>query len=430
MRLLAILLALLVILPSAPVDGAPAGQNAGPATLHLKNGLWFDGSAFRREDWYSVDGRLTRIPPARVDAAIDLAGRYVLPPFAEAHNHDLQNAWMGAQFSPRYLRQGIFYSLQMCADPQGAAAVRSLLDQAANVDVLFAEACISASDGHPLGIALAMDRAAGQVTSPDDIRDRLYLAVDTVAELDERWPTILASRTSVVKLILVNSEDYEANRSRPELFGFNGLDPALVPEVVDRAHAAGMRVVAHVDTAADFATAVSGGVDIIAHLPGYRFTPDKQAGDYRIADAVISDAARRGITVVTTAVAARRNMERRPEVAQAIRDTQIDNLRRLLQGGVRLAIGSDLVGEGSVLDEIAWLDGLGVMPRAQLLRIATMETPRLIFPGRAIGRFQEGTEASLIVLDGDPLADLAATRRVWMRVKHGNILDPVPSPAA
>ena len=317
----------------------------------------------------------------------------------------------------------------MSADPQGATAVQSLLDQTTSVDVLFAEPVFPASDGHPLGIALAMSREAGQVTSPEDIRDRLYLAVDTMADLDERWPRILASRTSVVKLILVNSEDHGANRTRPELFGFNGLDPALVPEIVARAHAAGMRVAAHVDTAADFATAVSGGVDIIAHLPGYRFTRDKQARDYRIADAVIADAARRRITVVTTAVAARHNMERRPDIAQAMRETQIDNLRRLLAGGVRLAIGSDLVGEGSVLDEIAWIDGLGVMPREQLLRIATMETPRLIFPGRAIGGFREGAEANLIVLDGDPLADLSATRRVRMRVKQGYLLDPVSSPA-
>jgi hypothetical protein len=406
----------------ALVCAVPAGAEGGAPVIQFSDGRWFNGEGFERSTWYSVEGRLTQRRPARIDVRVDLAGRYVLPPFAEAHNHDMQNAFLGAMSARRYLGAGVFYTAQMCAQPEQVASFRGFVGQPNTVDVLFTAACVSASDGHPLGIALRMDRQAGYETTAADYHDRGYLVVDTLADLDAKWPRIAEAPSRLVKLILVNSEDYAANRQRPELYGFNGLDPTLVPVIVERAHAAGMRVAAHVDTAYDFRVAVEAGADIIAHLPGYRFTSDKSAADYRIDDDAIAEAARRWTTVITTAVAARHFMRRQPELADAVRETQIDNLRRLIAAGVPLATGSDLVGDGSVLDELEYLDGLGVMPRAALLRLATEATPRLLFPERSIGAFAEGAEASLIALDANPLVDLAAIRRVSLRVKQGNLL--------
>ena len=48
-----------------------------------------------------------------------------------------------------------------------------------------------------------------------------------------------------------------------------GLDPRLVPLIVNKAHAAGLRVSAHVDTVTDYRIALKAGVDEMAHLPGY-----------------------------------------------------------------------------------------------------------------------------------------------------------------
>ncbi len=50
-------------------------------------------------------------------------------------------------------------------------------------------------------------------------------------------------------------------------FGAKGLDPALVPIIVDKAHAAGLRVITHIENAADFHNALVAGVDIIGHTP-------------------------------------------------------------------------------------------------------------------------------------------------------------------
>ena len=126
-------------------------------------------------------------------------------------------------------------------------------------------------------------------------------------------------------------------------------------------------------------------------------------------------------TVITTTAASRFAIQRQPETRAAITANYRDNIRRLRAAGVKLALGSDSFG-GSVLDEIESVDRLNVMPRAELLRVATSDTPQLMFPGRAIGAFREGAEASLLALDGNPIDDLGALKRVRIAVKQGELL--------
>ncbi len=418
-------LALFGSLPPASAHDAhgvpPIAVTAPNPTLHLHGGRWFDGERFRPMEWYAVDGRLTRTRPRRVDATVNLSGRWIIPPLGEAHNHDLQNSWNAARASAAYLSRGIFYSGQMCASPEDLAPFRGFLNRPSSVDVLYAEACMTSSDGHPLGIALAGAKAAGTPMKPEQIRDRSFWAVDTLADLDARWPRIAQAKPALIKIILIDSPNHAANRQKTELFGFNGIDPALAPEIVRRAHALGARVAAHVDTAADFAVAVSAGVDLVAHLPGYRIARGKTAADYRIPDAAIAEAARRRVAVITTTAASRYASKSRPEHASAIRQGYADNIRRLRSAGVPLLIGSDTF-DGSVLDEVDNLDQLGVMPRSELLRAATATTPRALFPARDIGRFAEGAEASLVALPADPLRDLQALRRPSILIKQGQLL--------
>lgn len=413
---------------SLPTTAAPAASTPLPIadsteqrSLHLVGGRWFDGERFVTGDWYVVDGRFTRTRPARIDATLNLADRYILPPFAEAHNHDLQNAFTAGMNAQAYLDRGVFYSAQLCSMPDEVRVFSGLLASSASVDVLFAGGCISASDGHPLGIALASYKAEGAAVEPDAIRNSEYWSIDSQAELDQRWPAIAAAKPKLLKVILVDSANHAANRKRAELFGFNGLDPLLVPDIVVRAKAIGARVVAHVDTAADFNAAVRGGVDIVAHLPGYRIAKGHVIADYRLSDEAIAEAARQGVLVTPTVAASRYHIGANPGNRDAIMANHADNIRRLRAAGVPLLLGSDLFG-GSVLDEVEAIDALGVMPRAELLGIATRDTARAIFPDRRIGVFEEGAEASFIALDADPLDDLTAIRRVRAAVKQGNLL--------
>jgi imidazolonepropionase-like amidohydrolase len=88
--------------------------------------------------------------------------------------------------------------------------------------------------------------------------------------------------------------------------------------------------------------------------------------------------------------------------ARATRELQIHNLATLHRAGVRVAIGSDIHGQDAA-PEAAYTAGLGVFTPAEMLRMWSETTPRLIFPARRIGRLEAGYEASLLVLGCDPL---------------------------
>lgn len=385
-------------------------------TLKLEGGMWFDGEKFVDADWYVVNGRFTESEPERIDATVNLEGRFVLPPLADAHNHDAQNIWSASRSIDKNLGSGVFYSGQMCASPSTVAGFRDLLNRPATLDVTFTGACISSSDGHPLGLVMRDQPEA----DPDNLRAG-WTVVDTLEDIERVWGSISEQGPDLVKLILVNSENFAENRRNPALFGFNGLDPSLIAPLVERAQRDEARVVVHTDSAADFEVAVMAGADIIGHLPGYRFAGDMQPDDYRISDATIAEAAKRGTAVMTTAGVARYFLQAKPEHADALKSVQIDNLRRLHDAGVRLAIGSDQFA-GTAVDEILYLHALGVVPTTKLIRLAVTDTPRLLFPDRKIGRFEEGMEASLVAYDANPIDDPTALRSPSLIIKQGNLL--------
>ncbi|WP_114954666.1 amidohydrolase family protein [Sphingosinicella terrae] len=414
-----LLAALLLAATPAFALQRPAAEAPAPA-LELRGGLWFDGERFSPGSWYSIDGRLTASRPERIDAVLDLTGRFILPSLIEAHNHDAQSGRFGAISNAKNMHAGIFHSIQLCSRPSAREDYGGFFGQPGMMTVRYAEACLSAADGHPLGIALASSRQFGIEMEPAEAR-RFYDPVDTLADLDRLWPELLERRPRLIKIILINSERRAQELADPSTFGFRGIDPALVVPIVERAHRAGIRVVAHADTAADFAIAVRAGADIIAHLPGYRIAPGMNAANYRLSDAIVAEAARRGTIVITTAGVARHDMARRPENAATLQALQRENLRLLRDAGVTLALGSDDV-MGTVVDELVYLDGLGIFPRGELLRRATADTARAMFPEAAIGRFAEGAEANLLAFDGDPTVDIEILRRPVLRVQRGMVL--------
>lgn len=389
------------------------------ATMAMVGGYWFDGTRFAKATWYSVEGKFTRERPRRVDITIDLDGRYAMPPLAEGHNHNLQNRWSVRQMADDYLRRGIFYNAQMAAHSDDIAGFRDLLNAPGAPDTLFAEATFSASNGHPIALAVGNARASGYPLTPADLIDKAFWAVDSVADVEAKWAQATAAQPTLVKIILVDAND-EASRIDPVNDGKTGVRPELVPEIVRRAHASGARVAAHVQTADDARIAVEAGVDILAHLPT---SPSKYItlDDLRLDDATIAQMARQGTMVIPTFEVYRQIWQRKPDQWARIVPVVRDNMQRLGNAGVPILTGSDLWG-GSVIDEIKALVAADLMTPAEALRASSHVTARALFPDRAIGAIAEGAETSFIVLDRDPTRDLSALDRIEMAVKQGEVI--------
>lgn len=245
----------------------------------------------------------------------------------------------------------------------------------------------------------------------DSLDPALVMQVDTKEDIARRWPYFLAGKPDFVKVYLFRSEIHDQLRKDPRAAGNRGIDPALVPELVRLAHAAGLQVSAHVFTAHDFRVAVESGVDQIAHLPGFR---SSDPAPYLLSDADADLAAKRKVTVITTVI-----QHGDSATTDRIMQTQFaHNMRVLRSHGVPLLIGSDVMGL-TAATEVAALARSGVFSNLELLRMWSVETPRAIFPRRQIGRLASGYEASFLVLRSDPLKDFRAVREIAMRVKQG-----------
>jgi hypothetical protein len=395
-------------------------QASAPLSWELKNARWFDGRQIQRGNLYVENGVFVAKKPAKVNRKMDMRGQVLINPLAEAHNHNLQTAWGWGRFADQYIDEGVFYAAMLCGDPAGVAEVKPLAATPAAPDVSFVTACITSPDGYPLAAVL-------QEPSPEAAAAQNQIVlVDGPEAARAQWPAIQARGGAWLRIVLAHSEKPEL-RQQPALFGRLGLRPDTAAELTRLAHADGRKVVAHVETAADFDAALAAGVDAIAHLPGYANTLDEAPERFVISEAAAAQAARQRTAVITTTAAtALFKLEAAP--LAAMREVQRANLARLQSAGVQLLVGSDVF-IGTARAELHALDELG-LDRATLLRLATQDTPRALFPGRKLGCFEPGCEASFLVLGSDPLADLGQVDTPMLRVKQGRLLTRLADVAA
>ena len=414
-----VLLACVLLAGAAQAQPDPAPFKASAQlSFALVNAQWFDGQGFKKGTLYIVNGKFTAQKPARVNRRMDLKNQFMIPPLAEAHNYNLQNDWGVAHFAQRYIQDGVFYAAMLCADPGEVATVRPKLNTEDSPDVLFATACITSSDGQPLATLMAAPASAPK-PKLQDIADKAVLIMDKPEQVEQKWKLVAPRKPDFVRITLSYSDKPEL-RTKPELRGRLGLDADTAAAIVRHAHQSNLKVSANVDSAGDFDAAVHAGVDNIAHLPGYFNAYGDGADRFLISPETAALAARQK-TSVTTATAASLLFKTTPEQQDMLRQTQIRNLQTLKSAGVTLLLGSDVF-TGTSQAELARLADLGVFTNAELLRMATIDTPRALFPKRQIACFEPGCEASFLLLAADPLQDLKAAATPMFRVKQGHIL--------
>jgi hypothetical protein len=414
-----------------------AQSTAGPTTAArdraFVNGRVFNGQRFIAEPLYvTADGLFSRSRPSDAEV-VDLAGRYVIPPFGEGHNHNTDSE----QAIDLYLKAGIFYVSNPNSHPSARSTLHPRFNSPAGVDVQLAGGGLTATGGHPIFVVQRnIDR--GMWTQADG-DGAFYHAIDSADDLARKWPAILAGRPDFIKIYLLYSEEFARRRNDPASIGWRGLDPALVPLIVQRAKASGLRVAAHVETAADFRAAVRGGVDSVAHLPGFRpslterpFYPNLDAHRLTAADA--GEAAQRRVTVVTTVGELLEATERglrgfTPPDSEAFRALIRGNLSLLKAAGVSIAFGSDDYG-GTSEAEARTIGTLGLFSPLEILQMWSVVTPTMIFPTRKIADLEPGYEASFLVLDGDPTRSVDYLFRIVTRVKQGVVLPGAPAAAS
>jgi imidazolonepropionase-like amidohydrolase len=393
---------------------------AGAGTTAYVNGRWWDGHRFVPGDRYVRDGVFAAHPSGQPDKTEDLHGAFVVPPYADAHNH---MAGSPQSVSDRAMAVGVFYLMNPTILASAAPSVRAALKGPGKMDAVLSMGAVTAPDGHP--VKIYQDIIGPRVypnIKPADFLGDAYHFVSKPSDIVPVLDRLQAQHAQFVKIMVLYSEEFSKRRDDPKYRGLKGLDPKLVPLIVREAHRRGLRVAAHIETAQDFRVIVSSGVDEAAHMPGYLGLGD-DIGRYRITDTDARAAAHAHIVVVTTAWLGGEDNAKNPARLAQIQDMQRSNLEKLKAAGVPLLIGTDGQPDAAPM-EARYLIHLGVLTPAEALRALTLSTPQWIFPGRKIGRLAPGYEASFLVLGGDPTAEFKKATDIRMRVKQGFEIAP------
>ncbi|MCP3759109.1 amidohydrolase family protein [Streptomyces sp. TBY4] len=184
--------------------------------------------------------------------------------------------------------------------------------------------------------------------------------------------------------------------------------------IVQEAASAGLPVAAHAHGTAGIVAAVEAGVSTIEHC-----TWIDQDG-FRLLDDVVDEIAARGIGVCPAASPDWRGFAERFGRERA--EEMFGGIRRMRERGVRLLTGTDAGVSRAVFDDfvssLEFFAHLGCTSQ-EIVDLATCEAAEALGLGKVTGRLLPGLRADLLVVEGDPLTDLQALRRVRLVMADG-----------
>ena len=410
--------ALLTTACAAVGQGAAAPVSAGNSFV-VRNVRVFDGArVIETANVVVRRGRIAAVgrgrPPADLPA-IDGSGRTLLPGFIDAHAHVLSEDHLRTA-----LRFGVTTQLDMFTRVEFMQAHRAHRDRLEPTDL---------SDLYSAG---------APVTSAGGMGTQFGIPFPTIAGPEEA--------AAFVRARLAEGSDYIKILYEPDAGIVTTISRETLAAVVTAAHAQGALAVVHVTSLAGARDAVAAGADGLAH--GF--------GDALIDDALARQMAARNTFVIPTlslfaavdaqgvgpALAAdphvapfltagqRAALNRPPPgpgspmaayLARLDIGRASENVRRLRAAGVRILAGDDTpnfsVHGVSMHGELLLLTRAGLTP-AEALRAATLATADA-FGLSDRGRIVVGARADLVLVDGNPLTDIAATRAIVRVFKNG-----------
>jgi imidazolonepropionase-like amidohydrolase len=192
------------------------------------------------------------------------------------------------------------------------------------------------------------------------------------------------------------------------------LTQAEMDALVDEAHRLGKKTAAHAHGAEGAKVAIRAGIDSIEHgsfLDDEALRMMRERGTYLVP------------TVMAVEFTGRRSRSYPPEIAskaKAAADSHAGVLRKAIQMGVRIALGTDSAVSPHGLNgqEFGLLVAHGMTPAAAL-RAGTQVDSVLLGLAASIGTLEAGKQADIVAVPGNPLTDIRATERVAFVMKAG-----------
>ncbi|MGW4896866.1 amidohydrolase family protein [Kitasatospora sp. NPDC004240] len=343
---------------------------------------------------------------AEVDAEVEVdgRGRTLLPGLIDAHTHVFDGSLAQA------LRYGVTTELDMFCVPGLLAGQRRLAAENDDVaDLRSAGTLATAPGGHPTQLLAAL--AGSGVGGLDGIDPTAIDSVSDPARATEFVRARLAEGADYLKIVIDDGTVHGAD--------LPVMSPDVARALTAAAHDAGLRVVAHAITASEVEIALDAGVDGLAHVWS-DLAPDDPASP-RLAERVRAQ----GVFVVTTLAYFEAITAQHLPTADCARPGSSANavgaLRALHRARVPLLAGTDATpftpAHGTGLHrELQLLTEAGLSAEETLAAATSVPARHFALADR--GRIAAGLRADLVLVEGDPTRDIAATTAitdVWRR---------------
>jgi imidazolonepropionase-like amidohydrolase len=413
---------------------------ADPIVVRYENGHWFNGEQFEQKVLYSVDGIFAEKTNLQIDTTIDLKSGYVIPPFGDAHTHNLSDTTDLDEMAQKYVADGVFYVQVLNNYASKVDFLRQRFESSSTIDVAYANGGLTATLGHPfvayVTSTLGLHWSAIFSQSDKILQSRAgendaYWFMDSLEAVDEKWPLILATRPNFIKIYLINTENQQELFDNQQMGRF-GLSRDVAEAIVRKAKEHNLRVIAHIENAYDFNVGLDIQVDGFAHLPGYSWNGMGSVDAFIVSDEDIKRAADQQVFLTPTGNIAQNYATNYDSLGnrsidsirmQRINEFLTTQIDRFMSFGVNLVVGSDQLLETSVVEADYLVNTLNAVDPRTAIRMLSVTTPQTIFPNRKVGKFEDGFEASFLVLENNPLENWDNSKSIFMRVKQGKILD-------
>jgi imidazolonepropionase-like amidohydrolase len=409
--------------PAAPIWFEGARLIVGDGSPPVENAAFLvEGATFT---W--VGRRGDRQPPAGA-ARVDLSNMTVMPALIDGHNHiGLVDMRHGSNSQANYRRDNLVDHLERYAYYGVAAALSMGLEADPGLAYeLRDEAIPNAARFLTVGKGIAATPIAGPPGEP-----RVGIPFGARTE-DEGREHVRELARRGVRFVKIWVDDRNG--------GVPKLQPIVYRAIIAEAHERGMEVLAHLGRTTGLADAkdlLGAGVDGFVHmvrdrdvdaeyLAALKRHPRTWTAPTMPVPATRDTLAHLAETVPPDRIEAVRVQVARREAKGNPPDELFElhcrNLRRIHEAGMVVGMGTDGTGDGfGAHEQIEAYTRCGLTPMEAIVA-ATGTNARILHLER-MGTLTAKKEASFIVLEADPLAEIANTRRIARVYLRGEEVD-------